>query len=536
MSKKLTILKWVVLGCLALLLLVGLIALIVHLHRSTKQPQPQPQPKPKPQCKNKGENCNTHQDCCVGTCGTDGTCGSPPSPDCGKKGAECAGNDGDCCTGLVCDSTNTCTTPPNPPTPNCKPIGKSCTTTTDCCTGLTCTDGNCTGTGPKPNWPDTLPRYWNWVEYGFTSPIKSQCNGSCVKNSQIGRIESRWFLSKGNGDGKIIPDIQTFLKQNIQSDGTTTGNYAAAYLKLMKGLYPTINWDARYGARTKDMVGMLPTFSYASYGRCKPLHSKNSVVDEYSSNGVYFDFDERNHPNGDYDVNTYNKIWPFNGSCDLGFTGASKCIVSSDPASCVQNIVKNGPLPQNCNSKCSRAIKSSGSLCAGVGKKGFSQSEDWCKKYHEPVNFSTLNCDYMKAKLTPYISASTFKSWAKKLPYQSAKSLNISTMAGITNFANLIKNTGVRGCNVNGMFVNHQNADKDGNIIPKKKCDSHDNHQIECVGWNTTDTTDPNNWYWIVRNSWGTERAGEGLVFIKMIFTCPQGLTPSGLTPIHGAF
>ena len=218
MSKKLTIFKWVVMGCLALLLLVGLIALIVHLHRSTKQPQPQQCKNkgencnthqdccvgtcgtdgtcgspPQPQCKNKGENCNTHQDCCVGTCGADGTCGSPPSPDCGKKGAECAGNDGDCCTGLVCDSTNTCTTPPNPPNPNCKPIGKSCTTTTDCCTGLTCTDGNCTGTGPKPNWPATLPKYWNWVDYGFTSPIKSQCNGSCVKNSDRVRLAQKAF-------------------------------------------------------------------------------------------------------------------------------------------------------------------------------------------------------------------------------------------------------------------------------------------------------------------------------------------------------
>ena len=328
-SKNFTILKWVVLGFLALLLLVGLIALIVHLHRSTKPPQHQPQ------CKNKGEDCNTHQDCCVGTCGTDGTCGSPPSPDCGKKGEACAGNDGDCCTGLVCDSTNTCTTPLNPPNPNCKNIGKSCTATTDCCTGLTCTNGNCTGTGPKPNWSATLPKYWNWVEYGFTSPIKSQCNGSCVKNSQIGRIETRWFLSKGTSSktaaSTIIPEIQNFLKQNIQPDGTIKDKdkYADAYLKLMKGLYPTINWDARHDASTKDMVGMLPTFSYASYGRCKTLHDKKqSVVDEYSANGVYFDFDERNHPSDNYSTQKYNTIWPFNGSCDLGATGATKCIVS----------------------------------------------------------------------------------------------------------------------------------------------------------------------------------------------------------------
>ena len=444
------------------------------------------------------------------------------------------------------------------------------------------------GNGSLPSkWPPSLPRYWNWAELGFTSPIKSQCGGTCVKNSQIGRTESMWFLTNGtNARPQPIQDLLQSAKEQLmnanakQTWSKVIETYAPKYLQTMKTVYPDLThlWDQRFQAAhsavenapvdaASQLDGMLPTFSFGPYSYCRANPDKGAdytVHCGFSKFGVYLDYDRRSQPSEwlphsgattDQPISP-NLYWPWEGSCALCEVGAGcrggsqedfeKCITSKVQA-------KEFPISKQCNSNCQRDIRNSCNDASGcdycAGRKSNITEHhdplgyDFCSRYHRPYQYASCACQYMsgrdvytgsvidgaKPASKPFITPEQFVGWTDSLPTQpSTQTKGSGHDIDIQCFAHLLYAYGPRGVNVWGVDVN---SDKEK---PKSVCQKKDNHQIVCVGYDAS-SEDSSDWYWIVRNSWGDARPGAGFVRITMT-PCKSGSGwPAGLRPQGGS-
>jgi hypothetical protein len=146
-----------------------------------------------------------------------------------------------------------------------------------------------------------------------------------------------------------------------------------------------------------------------------------------------------------------------------------------------------------------------------------------CENHIMKGKFRPCSCKWMKENVTPKYSKDTmedFFDWQDQKKKQIAAAMKNKQYDPVAAFAYAVKTLGpITGQGRGGSL----SKDKG---FPNRVCSKGAGHKITIVGWDRSGAW--NEAYWIIRNSHGPDRPGNGYMRVRMYMTCKKGV-PAGM-------